>query len=483
MNGENVVAAEAERTLTTEELPWNEEYERMALAGLVFESDGEEVKRRLVLFEEEGDLLHRTAHTKIVGWIRKLVDEGAAPANLMRDEWWGLLAAAIRHRNPDFWEYGARQAVAGLLDHFSPAMNFEWLVEQLAALAVTRERRAIANRELDSMKGRSPEELREFWEAQNLELQQKILERRSRVRSRATAPELLGELRAKHLRRLKDEDLKLGFPEVDKAMSGFSAGDMICLCARAGVGKTTLVANILCHLARPAADQEAWRLMFSMDMAAPDVFEKLLMCSRAIGWKELFHPDQAAETEKKGLSVHGRTLIDNSAALRVPEIEARVMSYAGLMGGRPPQLVVVDHHGHVKPRSQKLRSRYEIASETISDLKQAAKRLDTVFLVLVQLSRKAGEGEIEVSMDMLRDSGVIEEEGDLVLGAWRPNRGKAGDDVLNLKVLKARRMGGRVIPMAWRPEVAFVGEQADEPGERLWSEPDRDDDDSNLIPF
>ena len=483
MNGENVVAAEAERTLSTEEFPWNEEYERMTLAGLVFESDGDEVKRRLLLLEEEGDLLFREAHKKIVVWIRKLLDEGVAPPNLMRDEWWGILAAAIRHRDPEFWEHGARQAVAGLLDHFSPSMNFEWLAEQLAALAVIRERRAIANRELSSLKGLSTEELQEFWERQNLELQQKILERRSRVRSKATAPELLGELREKHRRRARGEGLTLGFPSVDEAMSGFSAGDMICLCARAGVGKTTLVANILVHLTRPAANPSGWRLMFSMDMAAPDVFEKLLMRSRALGWRELFQPVEAEETEKTGLSVHGRTLIDNSAALRVPELEARVMSYAGLMGDRPPDLVVVDHHGHIKPRNAKLRSRYEIASETISDLKQAAKRLDTVVLVLVQLSRKAGEGEIEVSMDMLRDSGVIEEEGDLILGAWRPNRGKAGDDVLNLKVLKARRMGGRVIPMEWRPEVAFVGEQAAETDDQRWFEPERERDDDNVIPF
>lgn len=481
MNGENTVAAEAERTLMAAELPWSEEYERMALAGLVFESDGEEVKRRLLLLEEEGDLLYRPSHGKIVGWIRKLIDEGAAPANLMRDEWWGLLAAAIRYRDPEFWERGVKEAVAGLLDFFSPALNFDWVVEQLAALAVTRKRMAIASRELSSKKGLSPEELQEFWETQNLELQQKILERRSRIRGRAMAPELLGELREKHRQRARGEGLTLGVPTVDNAMSGLSIGDMICLCARAGVGKTTIVANILCHLARPAAPADGWRVMFSMDMAAPDVFEKLLMRSRALGWRELFQPDQAAETEKAGLSVHGRTLIDNSAALRVPEIEARVMSYAGLMGDRPPDLVIVDHHGHVKPRNPKLRSRYEIASETIQDLKQAAKRLETVFLILVQLSRKAGEGDVEVSMDMLRDSGVIEEEGDLILGAWRPNRGKADDDFLNLKVLKARRMGGTVIPMAWRPEVAFVGEQAEMSSERRWSEPERDDDEN--IPF
>lgn len=483
MNGKKTIADEAERVLMGSELPHNDEYESMTLAGLVFENDPEEVKRRLVLIEEEGDILYRTANQSIVAWIRKLLDEGVAPANLMRDEWWGLLAAAIRHRDPEFWEHGARQAVAGLLDHFSPALNFEWVVEQLVALAVTRKRMAIVSRELSSLAGLSPEELQEFWEAQNLELQQKILERRSRVRSRATAPELLGELREKHRRLTKGQALTLGFPSIDDSMSGLSVGDMVCLCARAGVGKTTLVANILCYLSRPAVDPAGWRLMFSMDMAASDVFEKLLMRSRALGWKQLFHPDEAEDTRKEGLSVYGRTLIDNSAALRVPELEARVMSYAGLMGGRPPDLVVVDHHGHVKPRSQKLRSRYEIASETIGDLKQAAKRLDTVLLVLVQLSRKAGEGDTEVSMDMLRDSGVIEEEGDLILGAWRPNRGKSGDDLLNLKVLKARRMGGRVIPMEWRPEVAFVGEQAETPEwfEGTGASPEHDDD--NVIPF
>ena len=480
--GENAAARVAETTLTATELPWNEEYERMALAGLVFESDAKEVKRRLLLFEDEADLLYRGNHRKLVGWIRKLVDEGVEPENLMRDEWWGLLASAIRHRDPEFWEEGARKALAGLLDHFSPSLHFEWLVEQLAALAVTRERMSIANRELSAHKDMSPEELAAFWDEQNLALQQKILERRSKVRTKATAPELLEELKEKHRRRARGEGLTLGFPTVDESMSGLSIGDMVCLCARAGVGKTTLVANVLCHLSRPANDPENWRMMFSMDMSAPDVFEKLLMRSRAMGWRDLFRMDEVDETEREGLSVHGRTLIDNAASLRVAELEARVMAYSGMMGDRPPELVVVDHHGHIKPRNTKLRSRYEVASETIQDLKQAAKRLDTVVLVLVQLSRKAGEGEVEVSMDMLRDSGVIEEEGDLILGAWRPNKGKSGDDELKLKVMKARRMGGRLISMEWRPEVAFVGETADEDEwfKGTGAQPERDDD---VIPF
>ncbi len=487
MNGSEHPAAEAERTLTREELPWNEEYERMAVAGIIYEGDPDEVKRRLLVLEEEGDLLYRVNLKKLVGWVRRLIDEGIAPGNLMRDEWWGLLAAAIRHRDPDFWEHAAKKELGLLLDHFSPSLHFEWLTEQLAALAVIRERMAIAQRELGSQAGKSPEELQAFWEEQNLALQQKIIERRSKLRTRATAPELLTELREKHRRMVRGEGLTLGFPSVDDSMSGLSVGDMVCLCARAGVGKTTLVANLICHLSRPAANPDNWRLMFSMDMAAHDVFEKLLMRSRALGWRDLFKPDEAEETMKEGLSVHGRTLIDNSAALRVPELEARTMSYAGMMGDRPPELIIVDHHGHIKPRNPKLRSRYEIASETIQDLKQAAKRLDTVILVLVQLSRKAGEGEVEVSMDMLRDSGVIEEEGDLILGAWRPNKGKSGDDVLNLKVMKARRMGGRVIPMEWRPEVAFVGEQVEEDEQQQWfkgtgASPERDDDD-NVIPF
>ena len=50
--------------------------------------------------------------------------------------------------------------------------------------------------------------------------------------------------------------------------------------------------------------------------------------------------------------------------------------------------------------------------------KDVAKTLNLPVVLVSQTSRKGGEGETEVSMDMGRGSGAIEEGADFVLGLW-----------------------------------------------------------------
>lgn len=461
--------AEAGREIL-EAVAHHDEYEAMAIAGCLFHDDGLEARRRIRILADNPGLFYRTKYRELVAWAARLVQEGAEPANLMRDEWWGLLAAAVRHRDPGFWERSGKEAIAGLLDHFSGSLNFEWVIDQLGALQVLRERQLALQRELEATKRMSPDELEEFWTEQNAKLQAMKIERREALREAADVYGLFRALEERHRRLQKGEGITLGIPDVDNAMRGMSSGELVCLAARAGVGKTTLCANILHHVSRPAMkDRGAWAVVFSMDMGAPEFLEKMVQRSAGVSWREVLHPSKRKRIETEGLSRYDRTLIDNSSSLTVAQLEAKVMTYRQKMADElgedlPPALIVIDHHGHVHPTNQNLRSRYERVSESIQEVKQAAKRLETVILLCVQLSRKAGEGEIEVTLDMLRDSGVIEEEGDLVLGAWRPRKGKPDDDTLILKVMKARRMGGTQIDMEWRPELAFVaqlGKEAD----------------------
>jgi replicative DNA helicase len=53
-------------------------------------------------------------------------------------------------------------------------------------------------------------------------------------------------------------------------------------------------------------------------------------------------------------------------------------------------------------------------------MKDIAKEFGVLIVALVQLSRQAGSGRKAVALDMARDSGVIEEAADLIIGVHRP---------------------------------------------------------------
>ena len=67
-------------------------------------------------------------------------------------------------------------------------------------------------------------------------------------------------------------------------------------------------------------------------------------------------------------------------------------------------------------------SRYDVVSGLSTGTKDLAKMLNIPVVLLGQVSRKGGAGETEVTLDMGRDSGAIEEGADFVLGLWRQSQ-------------------------------------------------------------
>jgi replicative DNA helicase len=68
------------------------------------------------------------------------------------------------------------------------------------------------------------------------------------------------------------------------------------------------------------------------------------------------------------------------------------------------------------------KNEYEKISELARNCKRLAKLLDIPVIVIAQTSRKAGSGDVEISLDMGRGSGAIEESADFVLGLFQAER-------------------------------------------------------------
>jgi replicative DNA helicase len=223
-----------------------------------------------------------------------------------------------------------------------------------------------------------------------------------------------------------------GLDQIDMRIRGVAGGETLWIIARAGAYKTALLQNML----RNYVNNSAWgAVFFSLEMPVASITERYIsmMEDGAGRWIEgIFKDkDKSAEIEritgrvkrdlKRFFVVPVKTgLTDMARYIRLIERHRQVK--IGVVG--------IDYAGLVDATG---RGEYERMTKVAIGTKDLAKELDIPLVVLAQLSRRGESGKTEVSMDMARGSGAIEEAADFLLGQWQDN------GLLVSKILKNRK--------------------------------------------
>lgn len=270
------------------------------------------------------------------------------------------------------------------------------------------------------------------------------------------------------LERLSDthKPVRLGFGALDADIRGISLGQVCGVAARTGVGKTWVL-NTVAH--NIAARTDIGTLILSLEMPGVEWAERQLAVSADV------RPDQVeswARTGELGAKaaefvkrMENTRLVDQS--MRLADLPVAFAQTREQLGDVPLRVVLVDYLGLLDHPG---RDAYERASATGKGLKQIAKQEKVAIIVAMQVSRAGGDGSEPVSIDMMRDSGVLEEALDFLLGAWRP--GKATNlslpdadrlrNVMRVRLLKNRKgEDGRTVDLLFRPESRKLYEEAD----------------------
>lgn len=250
------------------------------------------------------------------------------------------------------------------------------------------------------------------------------------------------------------EPIRLGFGSIDAEIRGVSAGQVLGIAARTAVGKTFLLESITAHaLTRP----ETGVLELSLEMPGPEWAERALAIDADVA------PEQVEAAARSGtLGVLASDFLERRQNAVLADESLRLADLPGTIADArarlrvPLRLLVVDYLGLLDADG---RDAYERASALGKGLKQLAKAEGVAVIVALQLSRAGGDGSGPVSLEMLRDSGVLEESLDFLLGCWRP--GKAADldpgetlelrDTLRVAILKNRKgRDGRPVDLRFR---------------------------------
>lgn len=244
----------------------------------------------------------------------------------------------------------------------------------------------------------------------------------ARLKDRIQPPERVDPI--EQLRQgLKRERVPLGFSTIDVRIGGIPRGGVAFLLARPGVGKSTLASNIALSVceAFPAEDV----VIASLEQPADEFVGKMMQAYFCIRRDEV---PRMISGERVNSGFGGRTLEDFeriSSRLHVwdstrtmDQIEQRVSMLDG-----PVALVVIDYVQRVKASGARFRSKYELVTDTVERCRPLAVALRTAVLGISQCSRSA-ERDKPPSISDARDTGAIEEEGDVVLGLYRPDWAK-----------------------------------------------------------
>ena len=231
-----------------------------------------------------------------------------------------------------------------------------------------------------------------------------------------------------HIANLKKNRFVLGIPEIDKRIRGVAGGEVLTILARSGSFKTAMLQNLL----KNYSQHSAWAsVFFSIEMPVASVTERYLQmfdgCTgpevesmftdTAAGGMRDAAIGQLVKDLRRFFVIPTRvSLSDIAAYVKLIETEKNVkvgvigIDYLGLMDG---------------PGS----NTYETISRLATGTKNVAKLLNIPAILLSQVSRKGGSGQSEISLDMGRDSGAIEEGADFVLGLWQHQRDEEDADV------------------------------------------------------
>lgn len=240
--------------------------------------------------------------------------------------------------------------------------------------------------------------------------------------------------------------LTFGYPELDAVLRGVAPGEVLQILGRSGVGKTAFGLNLV---ERMTVAGQIPTLIFSLEMPGVELFERV--ASLTLGWPGRELEDRARQ-EDPDVSVRLLEVCQRWQHVVIVERSCTMGQLDGLieaaraapLWAEPLRLVVVDYLGLILPRRPG--TPYEQTSESAKELKRLAKRHQVALVSLCQVGREGESGGTPITLRSARDSGVVEEAADYLLGIWRPalaegldrEKQHAQQDVFKVRVLKNR---------------------------------------------
>ncbi len=214
-----------------------------------------------------------------------------------------------------------------------------------------------------------------------------------------------------------------GYKEFDAITNGLQKSDLILLAARPGIGKTSFAMNIIVNAAVKQGKKCA---VFSLEMPRSQLMQRsicsLAKVSMAKALNGTMSPEEwnriwAATKQLEQSSIY----IDDSSMTTPSSLISKCRQLKAKEG---LDIIMIDYIQLMTSGKSRVESRQNEVSEISRNLKIAAKELNVPVIALSQLSRavEQRQGDHRPMPSDLRDSGAIEQDADIILFLYNPEK-------------------------------------------------------------
>ncbi|MBX6362361.1 MAG: replicative DNA helicase [Gemmatimonadetes bacterium] len=213
-----------------------------------------------------------------------------------------------------------------------------------------------------------------------------------------------------------------GFPDLDQMTGGFQKGDLVIIAARPSMGKTSLVTGMALHA---AIAHQVPVAIFSLEMSKDQIVQRML-CHEALvdlgslRRGRLSDDDFVRLAQAAGHLNTAPIWIDETGGISALETRAKARR---LKADQPNLGLVIIDYIQLMTGTGRAENRQQEVSEISRALKGLAKELNVPVIALSQLSRAPEQRtDHRPQLSDLRESGAIEQDADLVMFLYRPER-------------------------------------------------------------
>jgi len=206
--------------------------------------------------------------------------------------------------------------------------------------------------------------------------------------------------------------LKTNFVDLDKKITGLSPGHLIIVGARPGMGKTSLMLNLIAKMRNNKIG------IFSLEMTADELMTKYLLTNSTINYKNfrdgiLDQKDLQTIFQASEVLKSKTMIIDDTASIKPTQLFGRALRMKEVYG---VELIFIDYLQLMKGDDYNYENNQVKIASISHELKAIAKKLDIPIVALAQLNRQSDQRENQTpKMSDLRESGAIEADADIIL--------------------------------------------------------------------
>lgn len=261
--------------------------------------------------------------------------------------------------------------------------------------------------------------------------------------------------RYRSLREGKERGIKTGFFLLDQATGGFRGSQFIVIAGRPGMGKSSLALNMADYCGQCAIPCG----IFSLEMDKEEWNDRHITLKTGISTSRL-NKDGGADARDWQSIMNAASVIakypimlDDNGGLTVAEIKRR----ARLMVKNGARIIFIDQLSKIRGRGK---DRFEKAANVVNELSTFPKEVRIPIVLLAQINREAekrgGQGVTrwthKPTVSMLKDTGTLEEDADIVLLVYRPyvyTKAREDDGFANVEIAKHRGGPTLDIELKW----------------------------------